>query len=250
MLAVWVVASALADEPGFDGSFTRYLQVIAGAVDDRGQVDYATIGARRRELDAFLRDVAAAPVGSMSKAEKTAFWVNAYNALTLAVILDAGVPASIQDIDGGKVWTTRSFAVGGETLTLDVLENQRLRPLGDARVHAALVCAAKGCPPLAQRPFVAADLDASLDAAARRWVATTAWAPDRAAGTVGLSMIFDWYGEDFAAGRQGDLQRVDGDAEAALWFLSRYVSPEDRAWLVSGSVTTTWKPYDWSLNRR
>lgn len=250
MLAGLAIGWALADEPGFDGSFARFGRVLAGAVDDRGQVDYGLIAARRAELDAFLLDVASAPVGTMSRSEKVALWLNAYNAITLRVVLDAGVPRSIRDIDGGKVWTTRSFAVGGETLTLDALENQRLRPLADPRFHAALVCAAKGCPPLSPRPFAAADLDASLDTAARRWVATTAWSPDRAAGTVGLSMIFDWYGDDFAAGRQGDLAKVDGEAEAALWFLSRYVSAEDRAWLVSGRVGTTWKAYDWSLNRR
>ena len=248
---VWLaVGAALADEPGFDASFARFGRVLAGAVDDRGQVDYGVIAARRAELDGFLVDVAAAPVATLSRAEKTALWLNAYNAITLRVILDGGVPRSIQDLDGGKVWTTRRFTVGGETLTLDAIENQRLRPLGDPRFHAALVCAAKGCPPLSPRPFAASDLDAALDAAARRWVATTAYSADRAAGTVALSMIFDWYGEDFVAGRKGDLTKVDGDAEAALWFLSRYAPVEDAAWLVSGRVATTWKVYDWSLNRR
>lgn len=244
------IVAGMAGEPGFDATYATYARVLDGAVDDRGRVDYARIVERRADLDAFLADVAAAPLAAMSPPEQTALWVNAYNALTLRVILDAGVPPSIRDIDAGKVWTTRTFVVGGQALTLDAIENQRLRPLGDPRVHAALVCAAKGCPPLAPRPFVAIDLDPALDAAVRRWVATTAWTPDRATNTVALSSIFDWYGEDFAAARQGDLAGVDGEPEAALWFLARYVSEADRRWLLSGRVSTSWQAYDWSLNRR
>ena len=79
------------------------------------------------------------------------------------------------------------------------------------------------------------------------WAATNAFRVD--GSTVWLSRIFDWYGEDFAFEVRGDLPKVDGEPEAALWFLSRYVDDATRQKLVSGALTAGWMEYDWSLNR-
>lgn len=247
MLLLWI-SSALADGGSFDHAHARFAVVLKGAVSDAG-VDYGLIATRRAALDEYLAMLADADLSSFTGPQKVAFWVNAYNALTIDLILDSGRPRSIQDLDGGKVWTTRQFQVAGERLTLDQIENQKARPLaGDGRVHSVLNCASKGCPPLPFTPLQGSTLQSQLDEGARRWARTNAF---RIQGTnVALSNVFDWYGDDFARERKGDLPNVDGDAEAALWFLARFVDEPTKSLLTSGTLSATWAPYDWSLNQK
>ncbi|MEZ4241149.1 MAG: DUF547 domain-containing protein [Myxococcota bacterium] len=244
-----LAAAALAGEPGFDHGHAAFAAVLDGAVSDAG-VDYGLIAKRRPQLDAYLAELADAPAADFTDPQRLALYVNAYNALTIATILDAGQPASIRDIDGGNVWDKRHFTVAGESVTLNDLEHRKARKLADGRIHAALNCASKGCPPLPPAPLSAArDLGAQLDEDARHWARTTAFHLE--GDTVAVSKIFDWYGEDFA-GVQGDrdLPKVDGKLEHALWFLSRYADPAVASKLTSGTVTASWQDYDWSLNRR
>jgi hypothetical protein len=242
-MIVWLATSALA----FDHAHTAYAEAIRGLVSDAG-VDYAALAGRDRKakLDAYVAEVATADLAAMTDAQKLAFYIDAYDALTLELVLESGPPASIRDLDGGEVWDTRRFVVGGESLTLNQLEHERIRELGDGRVHAVVSCAAKGCPPLPPEPILAATLDAQLDEAARRWARTNAFAID--GRTVRLSRVFEWYAADFAEEGKGDLANVDGAAEDALWFLSRYVDDATRRELLSGSLTATWTDYDWALN--
>lgn len=227
---MWWIPAGLASEPGIEA----YARVLRASVVEEGRVDYTEVAAHRADLDAARAAFAAAPTASAG------VWIDAYNAETLAVVLDGGLPASIRDLDGGRVWTTHRVVVAGASPTLDALEG-RLRALGDPRIHAALVCAARSCPPLAATPYAAAPLDAALDAAARRWVATTAATvtPER----VELSPIFQWYAQDFAA--PGETPEA-----AAVRFLARYAAGERGAWLRAGPREVRWGTYDWSLNRR
>src|SRR4029077_12604088 len=103
------------------------------------------------------------------------------------------VPAnSIRQIDG--VWTTAAWRAAGRTLTLDDIEHKILRPeFKEPRVHFAINCASVGCPPLAADPYRAGTLDAQLDAAARRYLASAQGL--RVQGdTLLVSKILEWYG--------------------------------------------------------
>jgi hypothetical protein len=217
-------------------SWAVYAAFLDGAVSAKG-VRYDILATRRPQLDMVLSGIAhAAPPTDHD--EQIAFYTDAYDALTLAVVLDAGPPKSIMDVDGGKVWDLRTFTVAGEKTTLNAIE-AKVRALGDPRVHAVLNCASKGCPPLPAKPIVADGLDAQLDAAAHGWVATNAYHLE--GSTVHLSRIFDWYGADFA--KEGETH-----AQAALRWLAGYTDAETAAKLTSGTLTTDWQDYDWSLN--
>ena len=122
-----------------------------------------------------------------------------------------------------------------------------MRPrYGEPRIHAAVNCAAIGCPALRPEAFVAASLDAQLDDSMRRFLA------DRtrnrvAGGHLEVSAIFRWYRADFEQGRDG----VNG-VEA---FFARYADaltdvPRERTALREHSLRVTYLPYDWSLNAR
>ncbi len=149
----------------------------------------------------------------------------------------------------GEVWKARTRMLAGKKRTLDAIEHAQLRPMGDARIHAALVCAAKSCPPLRPTAYTVADLEAELDAAARAWVATTAVTLNRTKKHISLSRIFEWFAEDFTAAYSTyDIPNVEGAHEVALNFVATYSSPKERVWIRSGDYTVDWASYDWSVN--
>jgi hypothetical protein len=233
---VWLAAFA---GDGFDHEYAAFASFLSGAVSDSG-VAYDTLAGRRELLDQHLSAIAAADVDSFSRAQKLAFYVNAYNGYTLKLILDER-PKSIRDLDGGDVWKVRKWAVAGGMLTLDQMEHTHARQLADGRVHAVVNCASKGCPPLPPKPLRASGLESQLDQAARRWVRTNAFVQD--GGTVRLNKIFDWYATDFTKWATEDLAAADDKQDAAIGFLRAY----------GGEVAAeavAWNPYDWSLNQR
>lgn len=211
-----------------------------------GRVDYAAIKAAGA-LDGYLAALASAPEPA-GRAEQMAFWINAYNALTLDLVADAWPLASIRDLDGGNPWDARSFSVAGRSVTLNAIEHEILRPMGDARIHAAVNCASVGCPPLHGRAFTAANLDAELTAASRAWMKTNGVRVDRAGGAVTLSKIFDWYGDDFVPRADTDVPGIDGKQEAAIDFAADHLPEDTAAWLRQGGYSVAYHGYDWKVN--
>ena len=213
-----------------------------------GRVDYAGLK-RDGALDGYLTwlEHTSEPSG---RNDKMAFWINAYNAVTLDVVADAWPLASIMDLDGGKVWDTRKYTVAGRSVTLNDIEHKILRPLGDPRIHAAVNCASKGCPPLSSKAFSGPVLNAQLDAVSDRWARSNGLSIDRGSGSVALNQIFDWYGEDFVAVASTDVPGLDGKAEAAVVFLAQHAPEADAAYLLAGGYATTWAEYSWKVNAR
>lgn len=239
---MWLLAlRALA----FDLDHAGLQRVLEAHLRD-GRVDYAALKANPAPLDAYLRSLAPVDVDRLAPADRTAFWINAYNALTIDLVADAWPIASIRDLDGGRVWDTRRFPVAGRSVTLNDIEHRVLRPLGDARVHAALNCASLGCPALAPQVYTGAALDAQLDAASRRFVADATLA----GGVLTVNRIFDWYGEDWlpAWGRtRFDIPGLDGKAEAIANFVATY-APQWAPALRAGGYAVRYAEYDWRVN--
>lgn len=202
-----------------------------------GAVDYPAFAAAP-QLDAFLAQVRRARLGAGDgAAERLAFWINAYNALAIRGILDGGSPASL--LGRYRFFLRRRFAVAGEEITLWDLEHARIRPLGEPRIHFALVCASASCPKLASETYLPQRLDAQLERAARAFVndpARNRFDPtDRVAR---LSAIFDWYAEDFAA-----------DAGSPAGYVAGYLADSELARaLAAGRWRVEYLDYDWSLN--
>lgn len=246
MLLVMMSATVLAMP--YDPTFAAYDAVLRANVGSGG-VNYVGIGPTG--LDAALADIAQANLSKAGNDEKKAFYINAYNALTLDLVAEAWPVASIRDIEGGRVWSARSFVVAGETLTLDAIENQKLRPMGDPRIHAALNCASKGCPPLRNRAYTMVDLEPQLDDACRAWARGSGMRWE--GNTLQLTSIFDWYGDDFLAlyGKESyDVPGLSGKQEAAVNFLATYADPTSAVKLRAGNFKTVWMVYDWSVNGR
>ena len=234
-----ILAAGLLAQPAmaFDHSHGQLATVLDGAVSNAG-VDYAKIESRKETLDAYLSEVANAPVSSFDDNQKLAFYINAYNALTLNLIVEEKVK-SIKDILGGKVWDQKSFNVGRKQLTLNQIEHENVRKLGDGRIHAAVNCASKGCPPLAPKPFTPDGIDGQLTAGAKRWVATNAF--NQVGDVARLNKIFDWYGDDFVDMPAGTATPEDKQ-KAAKVFIEKYGGD------LSAAKSMEWNDYDWALN--
>jgi hypothetical protein len=225
--------------PSFDHA--RFDALLRAHVDSAGLVDYAGLSRDSAALDAYLAALASAPFEELRRDEKLALLINAYNAFTLRLILDHRPLASIKDISSGKRWDDRRWRLAGETLSLDQIEHERIRAaFREPRIHFALVCAARSCPPLRVEAYVGDRLEAQLADQTRRVHSDARWLLfDPASGTLQLTKLYDWYGSDF-------LQA----APSVEQYVAAY-QPSVRAALGAGErVKIRWLPYDWSLNER
>jgi hypothetical protein len=242
-----------------------YATLLAAYVDEQGRVDYAGIKARRNLLDEYTAALAALDAKALAaadEADQIALWINAYNAYTLQVIVDhypidvqetSDFPSnSIQQIP--SVWDAFTFDVAGDLRSLNQIEHDVLRKrFNEPRIHMALVCAAIACPPLRGEPYTGERLDEQFDDQSRQFLALERnLRIDGLKGNVYLSSIFDWFAEDFAG--LVDIEDIPGDHDAReqgiLKFVSRYVSDEDRKYVLSGTYAVSFVDYDWRLNEQ
>ncbi len=257
-------------EAGRGGAFdySMYDALLGENVDAQGLVDYRSLQAKRSELDTFIRSMARLSRETFDgwpEQKRLAFWINAYNAITLERIIDhypikkggliAGLryPAnSIRQIPG--VWKEIANTVIGESITLDSIEHDILRmKFKEPRIHAAIVCAALSCPPLRNEAFIAERLDEQLDDQSRKFLAEeTRFRIDRAKKRVHLSPILDWFGTDFVGiyNTEGKLTAHSKAEDAVLEYVSRYVGDEDAQFILSDRYSVVFLDYDWTLNEK
>lgn len=254
---------ALAALPSAQGQVDHHYRDYAKLLDSsvRGaSVDYRALQAAHERLDLVVDAFAAVPGAAeqqWARAQRMAFWINAYNVFTLKAIVDR-YPIrgrrfslhprnSIRQIDG--VWTKLTFRAAGRRITLDDIEHRTLRPqFRDARIHFAINCASVSCPPLREEPYVADRLDAQLDDAARRYLASPPGLQVDGS-TLRVSSIFDWYGDDFIPKFVG---LVTGDRRekerAILGAIAQFGPLEAQRVARRSDVRVRFLPYDWSLN--
>lgn len=201
------------------------------------------------------------PASLPDRATRLAFWINLYNALVIDAVIAFGVQTSVADeLAGLSFFQAAAYLIGGQRCSLNDIEHGILRANRghpfipgpqfaagdprltwivdppDVRIHFALNCASRSCPPIGV--YSAEQIDAQLDLALRSFVDADVTI-DPARGEIHLSRIFDWYREDFG-GPNGIVQ------------LLRQALPADerRAWLLQAQRgRLVYRPYDWSLNR-
>jgi len=196
-------------------------------VNPEARVDYARLKDHgRQKLDAYLEQLARPWPAGMSPSAQKAALINGYNALTVRWILDNYPVQSIWRTP--HPFTEARHTINGEKISLDTIES-RLRKLGDPRIHGALVCAARSCPPLRREAYTADRVDAQLDDNMRQWLANgklNQFPPD--GHTAQVSMIFKWYKNDF---------------DPVEKFLARYAPVR-----LQPGVTVKYNDYHWGLN--
>ena len=231
--------------------YDDYRAVLTGFVDENGLVDYATLRDQRANLDDFIARLGRIDPDAYeawSREDKIAFWINAYNAITLRVVIGHYPVESIRDIPGA--WDRLQFVVMGRRLTLDDIENQRIRRgFTEPRIHVALVCAAVSCPKLRAEPYEGERLDAQLDDQARTFLSDPRhFTIDSARRTVRVSEIFQWYAGDFADADAPRYNKQALERRAVADFAAPYLTGAERAFLDDARIE--YAPYNWALNRQ
>ena len=233
----------------FDPQHQQLDALLARYVVDDG-VNYKGLVEDRARLDQYLANlvqVDAESFAQMSREDRYAFWINAYNGFILRLIVEHYPIDSIRDLGGklfDQVWDQRVIplghlapALGQELLSYSELEHKILRPsFQDARVHAAINCASQSCPPLFPKAFVGATLESQLDRVMQAFVQDSRRNHlKQAAGQLELSSIFDWFAEDF--------ERDHGSVRA---YVAAFAGGLGGAWVESASVD--YLDYSWALN--
>jgi hypothetical protein len=177
--------------------------VLTRHVDDAGRIDFDSLRQNHADLDRVVAFIAAVDPDSqrlLDKHSRLAFYINAYNALTMYGVVQAGVPESLGGLMKLAFFYLRKFTIGGKPISLSKFKNDVIRPLGDERIHFALNYMAVSCPRLPRVAFSAATLDGQLDTAARTFIGDSrnVWI-EHAKREVWLSAIFDFYTQDFLA---------------------------------------------------
>jgi Protein of unknown function, DUF547 len=206
----------------WDGLLKKY-------VSAAGKVNYKGFKSETAKLDEYLALLAKNhPESAWSKGDQMAYWINAYNAFTVKLILDNYPQSSITKLHGGKPWDVKWIKLGEKTYSLNNIENDILRPqFKDARIHFAVNCAARSCPPLLNRAWTAANLNANLDAQAKAFVNNSAF-NKLSADKAEVSKIFEWYAGDFG-------KLVD--------FINKYASVK-----LKPNAKISYAEYNWALN--
>jgi hypothetical protein len=198
-----------------------------------GLVDYASIRTHRGALlNAYLDRLAGTKLETLSRDEQLAFLINLYNATMIRAVVDSLRPGWDASAHKFAVFDAPLVHFGGRTISLNTLENDIIRKnYKEPRVHVALVCAARSCPPLMPRAYRGANLDSTLAGNLRRFVRDPSRnRVDDQAKKLALSSIFKWYAEDFEP--LGGVLRV----------VSREVGRD------VGGYAVSYLGYDWALN--
>jgi hypothetical protein len=223
-------------------------------------VDYDAVRAEESDLRRFVATLAeigprATPERFTTQPERLAYYINAYNALVLFAVVDNWPIDTVHDVRGwldpragfGFFYGLR-FPVDGRAANLYDLENRVIRGFVDARIHAAINCASKSCPPLMPYAFEPARLDDQLDVVTRAFCSSPSHVRvDHEAEEIQLTAIFEWYQPDFE-----EHARRLGRPATIVDFILAFASPEvavevERA--RSADFEVVFQPYDWTLNR-
>ncbi|MEJ2042709.1 MAG: DUF547 domain-containing protein [Reinekea sp.] len=214
--------------------------------DDFGQTyfSYARVGINEQaKLQIYIHELETINPLRLNANEQKAYWINLYNAATVAIVLEEYPINSIRDIGsklGGLIpggpWKRKIVTVNDQKLSLDNIEHDIVRPkFNDYRVHFAFNCASKGCPNLADTAYSGANIDMLLNEAAVAFVNHQRGVRFQS-GRLTLSKIFQWYQADF----------VDEEGQLTV-FLAQLAEPKLRAVLLAYQGGINYE-YDWDLN--
>lgn len=224
-------------------------ELVAKYVDQNGMVNYKAWKAASqdvRQLDSYLQHLSDASLNAPAAREaKLAFWINAYNSVTVRGILREYPTSSIRNhtarLWGYNIWKNLKLYVGGQPKSLEDIEHKILRKMSEPRIHFAIVCASVGCPRLLNRAYEGDQLEEQLDSNAKDFFSRQQnFRHDSKQRVFHLSAIMDWFGTDFGANQRVQLNTI------ADWLPTQTAQNAARI----NAVTIRFQDYDWNLNEQ
>lgn len=228
------------DHSIWDGLLKKY-------VDQAGNVDYSgwkRSGEDAQRLDSYLAHLSLADPRIRASREATlAFWINAYNAVTIKGILREYPTTSIRNhtarLFGYNIWKDLQLVVGGEVFYLEQMEHETLRKMNEPRIHFAIVCASMSCPKLRAEAYVGQNLEAQLADNARDFFANSGnFRYDPAGQRFYLSSILSWFADDFGGDQAAQLRTIAPNLP----------TPAAQQAASTNAVRISYLSYDWDLN--
>jgi hypothetical protein len=236
LVCVFIAASMFAQKVP---SHQQWDKLLKKHVNSAGMVNYKGLQTDKSELDAYLKTLSDnAPQKSWSENDQKAFWINAYNAYTVSLILQHYPVKSIKNIGGSiykinTAWDIKFINIGGEKYDLNNIEHKMLRrKFEDPRIHFAIVCASMSCARLSRDAYTGDKLEAQLEAASKDFLNDKAKNNIRA-DKADLSKYFTWYQGDFT--KKGSL--VD--------YINKYSQTK-----INSNTKISYLDYNWSLNEQ
>ncbi len=259
LFACATVAVPAAQDNLPDPTRGKFDQILDAYVRD-GWVYYRALKLERGRLDSYVAQLGTTDTQSMSRDEREAFWLNAYNALVLRTVVDhypiqghaPDYPAhSIRQIPGA--FERLPHRVAGRQLTLDQIEKSVLPEFNDPRVYLALGRGALGGGRLRSEAFIATRLDAQLSEVAAECASRPECVQlDRANNKLLASPVFSWHDQEFvdryaltapeAVSNRSPIER------AIVAFVEPKLLTTEREFIVQNMFQVSFKPFDWSLN--
>ncbi len=198
-------------------------------ISSDGNVNYNGLKGDSKTLERYIDLLKThQPIDSWTKEDKMAYWINAYNALTIDLILRNYPTKSIKDIK--DPWDQRLWQLGEKLYNLNDIEHEILRKMNEPRIHFAIVCASVSCPKLQNEAFTALNLEEQLTNATKDFLTDTS-KNELSENNIKLSKIFKWFKKDFE--QNGSL--ID--------FFNQYSEVS-----ISNDAKKSFKDYNWDLN--
>jgi hypothetical protein len=231
MISLAAATTAFGQKSDWIASYNTLL----GKYVTSGGVKYAEWkgnAADMQAIQAVVDGIAKENVSAMGKPQQLAFYLNAYNAWILHEALGKYPTKSVKDTFF-SFFTGKRITVAGQQTSFKALEDETIRAkFGEPRVHFALNCASRSCPPLSRQAFTAGNLDAQFETLAKGYVNSDKGVRyNTGAKSAELSKIFDWYKDDFK-GEGGPIAFINKRRSSAI--------PPD--------AKIGYQEYDWNLN--
>lgn len=228
-----------------DFDHSKFDQILKTYVDTDGRVDYNGIAADNTFRE-YMRSLENAKADALSQDGQLAFWINAYNAVTIDKVIKWKPKKSVRETfvpgiwTGTKFFTSRENTVAGQRLSQDDIEHEILRKrFQDPRIHFAIICASSGCPLLPQFAYTAENVQMKLEGETRRYLnSKRGLRIDYVENTIQLSKLFDWFAGDF-----------ESKSGSVINFIKPYLDEKAMAFL-DRMPKMSYIEYDWALNAK
>lgn len=234
LILLTLTTSLHASAPAWEKEWTTLLQKYAAPEGVRYQA-WKSSKADLASLQTITDKIASAQPEKWSRDQQLAFYINAYNAWTIHLVLEKYPLKSIRDVAPlFGFFTRKSITVASEKISLNHLEKEIIiKKFQEPRIHTAINCASTSCPPLIKEAFTAANLDAKLTETFKDFVNNNPLGVrvEPAKKTVFISSIFKWYADDF--------KPAGGDIAYINRFRKEKLTPD---------LKVKYEEYDWSLN--
>jgi hypothetical protein len=228
--AISVLFAAAAQAQNWMEPYNRLLgkYVTAGGVK---YSEWKSNAADMQSIQAIVDGISKEGISGLDKRQQVAFYLNAYNAWILHETLGKYPTKSVKDALF-TFFTSKRITVAGQQTSFKALEDNVIRKMGEPRVHFALNCASRSCPPLNREAFSGPKLEEQFEKLAKGYVnSERGMKYDAASKSAELSKIFDWYKDDFK-GEGGTLAFINKRRSSAI--------PND--------AKISFQDYDWGLN--